>query len=251
MCATFRAAMRLVFLFCFAAAFLREANATLVKVDTELGSMTFQLYDDTRPITVTNFLNYVTSGRYDGTFAHRLSLNFVLQGGGYVYDNINVTEVPTDPPILNEAGLEPKYSNVLGTIAMAKLGNSPNSATSQWFINLKDNSANLDIQNGGFTVFGAIVDGMSVLDSFIAFTSQPEQRIVNTGSPFDELPVLNYSSGTLLNDNLIHTTWSVVVPEPAPTQLLGIAAASFFAARRIRNPLRRQQLPSPGGSAPR
>ena len=85
---------------------------------------------------------------------------------------------------------EPFISNIRGTIAMAKLGGDPNSATSQWFINLADNSANLDTQNGGFTVFGHVTgNGMSVADA-IAMLNR-----VNVGSPFDALPVRDYTSG--------------------------------------------------------
>src|SRR5581483_564104 len=101
--------------------------------------------------------NYITSNRFDNSIFHRLASGFVLQGGGFTFfndanGNGAIGEIITDPAVQNEFG----ESNVQGTIAMAKLGNDPNSATSQFFFNLANNSANLDNQNGGFTVFGRI-----------------------------------------------------------------------------------------------
>ncbi len=103
-----------------------------------------------------------------------------MQGGGYRFDlTWPATDIPANAAITNE----PEFSNVRGTIAMAKTS-QPNSATNEWFINLDDNSANLDVQNAGFTVFGEVVgNGMDVVDAIAAL-----QRF-NFGSPFNELPL--------------------------------------------------------------
>ena len=133
------------------------ANATIVEMQTDLGSITVHLYDQHTPITVENFLNYVADGSYDGTVIHRSVDNFVLQGGGYRFDSGSLVPIPTDPEINSEAGI----SNVRGTVALAKVGNRP-SGDSQWFINLKDNTT-LDHTSGGYTVFGKITEE-SMLD---------------------------------------------------------------------------------------
>jgi len=137
----------------------------------------------TTPTTATNFLGYVDRGDYDGSFIHRSIPNFVIQGGGFNESGGLVDAVTAGPPIENEPG----NSNVRGTLAMAKLGGDPDSATNQWFINLADNSANLDAQNGGFTVFGRVVgDGMSLVDTLAALPTYV------FSSPFNDLPLWNY-----------------------------------------------------------
>lgn len=143
-----------------------------------LGDVHVELFDNEKPITVANFLNLTRSGAYRFTFAHRLVPGFVIQGGGFRVENPNSDEiigpawenvgsVPHLGPIKNEYGFGQTYSNVFGTIAMAKLGGDPDSATSQWFFNLNDNASILDNQNGGFTVFGRVIgSGQEVLRQF-------------------------------------------------------------------------------------
>jgi len=131
---------------------------------TTLGTITIALNQEKAPITVANFLKYVRAGHYDGTVFHRVMPNFMIQGGGYTPE---LEERPTMPPIRNEArnGLR----NSRGTVAMART-NDPDSATSQFFINLKDNHA-LDFGIGpgaGYAVFGEVVDGMDVVDRIAA-----------------------------------------------------------------------------------
>jgi peptidyl-prolyl cis-trans isomerase A (cyclophilin A) len=128
--------------------------------DTSLGGgvTNVLLFDQTgagAPATVENFLNYVNDGDYVNSIIHRSVADFVVQGGGFTVENLEVEAIPTDAPVVNE--FSPDRSNLRGTIATAKLGNDPDSATSQWFFNLGDNSANLDNQNGGFTVFGEVL----------------------------------------------------------------------------------------------
>jgi len=139
------------------------------------------------PGTVANFINYVEDGDYVNSIIHRSVPNFVVQGGGFVIDeSLAIEPVPTDDPIENE--FSPERSNVEGTIAMAKLGGDPDSATSQWFFNLADNSENLDNQNGGFTVFGEL---LSATDAQVV-DAIAEVPIIDLsqqlGGAFDSIP---------------------------------------------------------------
>ena len=121
---------------------------TIVRVSTSIGDFSVELFDDSAPMTVENFLNYVGRNDYNGTYFHRVVDDFVAQGGAYRFQPyVGPVDVPTDPPITNEFNV----SNSRGTIAMAKLDGNPDSATNQWFINLADN-VNLDTLNGGFTL---------------------------------------------------------------------------------------------------
>ena len=172
------------------------AEATIVKFDSALGPINVRLYNSATPLTTANFLNYANGGDWVDTFIHRSVPGFVIQGGGFTYpsDAIGAKSVPQDPAVMNEPGI----SNLRGTIAMAKLSGNPNSATNQWFFNLSNNSANLDGQNGGFTVFGRVVgSGMTVVDAIAALPR------VNAGSPFDTLPLRNYTSGSIKKENLV------------------------------------------------
>ena len=158
--------LALVGAFSFASLFSFSSYATIVEVETSQGNFKINLHDETTPKTVENFLKYINDGDYNNTVVHRLVDNFIIQAGGYSFEgDFPLTAISTDPAVLNE----PIYSNVRGTIAMAKVGGEPHSATSQWFINYDNNSANLDLQNGGFTVFGEIIEGMDTLDSFESF----------------------------------------------------------------------------------
>ena len=153
-----------ILLLCLFSAFANTALAgTVVRVSTSIGDYSIELVDDIAPATVANFLNYVGRNDYNGTYIHRAVDFFVVQGGGYRFQPfVGPIDVPEDPPVTNEFSL----SNKRGTVAMAKIDGDPNSATSQWFVNLADNSANLDSNNGGFTVFGNVLgDGMTILDA--------------------------------------------------------------------------------------
>lgn len=162
-------------------AVMAKAEPT-VRLDTSMGVIEITLRPDVAPIHVQNFLTYVNDGDYDNSFFHRSLNGFILQGGGFKFFDQIFSFVPTDQPIVNEFSL----SNVRGTVAMAKVGGDPDSATSQWFINLADNSANLDFQNEGFTVFGEVTAGMDVADAIAALP------IVNYGSPIGSaLPMRN------------------------------------------------------------
>ncbi len=173
---------------------LMDINGTQVRVTTTLGVMNLEMFDGRTPLTVQNFVRYIQANSYANSFWHRSVPGFIIQTGGFTFVNNATGTVPTFPPVQNEFGI----SNTRGTVAMAKLGGDPNSATSQWFVNLADNSANLDGQNGGFTVFGRVIEGgMTVADAIAALP------IFNAGSPFDSLPLRNYTSGTIVAANLI------------------------------------------------
>lgn len=185
------------------AAMPTAANATIVRVETVIGDFDINLYDNTTPATVTNFLRYVENGDYTDAIFHRSVANFIVQSGGFRTDlNAQVTEVPENPAVANE----PVYSNVRGTIAMAKLENDPNSATNQWFINLANNAANLDGQNGGFTVFGEVTGtGMDVVEAVAAlptFAFEP---------PFEALPLQDFSSTDFTNGLAVDNNHLIIV----------------------------------------
>lgn len=154
-------------------------GGTLVNFNTTVGSLTrtiqVDLFDDVTPQTVANFLRYVNANRYVDIIAHRLEPGFVIQGGGFNTADFEADPLPFEPahiPTFPSPQNEFQISNGrAGTIAMAKRGGDPNSATSEWFFNLGDNAANLDNQNGGFTVFGWTVgDGMSIVNSIAGLT---------------------------------------------------------------------------------
>lgn len=164
----------------------QTALATTVQFQTVMGDFEVNLYDETTPKTVANFLAYVESEAYNMTFIHRSVPDFILQGGGYIYDEEEekAVAIKAEDPVSNE----PVWSNRRGTIAMAKMGGDANSATSEWFFNLDNNHQNLDVQNGGFTVFGEVVgDGMDVLD---AIADLPRY---NLGGVYKNLPLRNYT----------------------------------------------------------
>ncbi len=139
---------------------------TIVRVSTSVGDYSIELLDESAPLTVANFLGYVDRNDFNGTYLHRVVDNFVVQGGAYRFKLFEgPIDIPVGEPVVNEFGA----SNVRGTVAMAKVDGDPDSATNQWFVNLADNSANLDESNGGFTVFGTVLgDGMAVLDAIDA-----------------------------------------------------------------------------------
>ena len=133
-------------------------------IQTPLGNIPLELYPNTAPQTVANFRAYADGGDWNGALIHRSVPSFVIQGGGFREVSGAYQTIPTDPPVPNE----PCLSNTTGTIAMARVGGQPNSATSQWFVNLANNTS-LDSVDGGFTAFGRVVgNGMSVAQQIAA-----------------------------------------------------------------------------------
>jgi cyclophilin family peptidyl-prolyl cis-trans isomerase len=194
--------------------------ANTVRLTTVLGTIDITLYDQQTPITVDNFLRYIDSGAYIPNdpnfpvpapiFFNRAVPGFVIQSGGYVS-----AQDPTQPPVIlpgpvtafspipNEA--RPDLHNVRGTIAMAKLPDDPDSATSQWFINLIDNSGpptNLDTENGGYTVFGTVsAAGMTTADAIGALPNYDASLLF--GLAFAQLPLRDFASELPRLKNLV------------------------------------------------
>ncbi len=141
----------------------KAADNPRVVMETSLGTMVIELYPEKAPVTVKNFLNYVDAGFYDGTIFHRVIPGFVIQGGGF---DAKMEKKSNNPPIKNEAanGLR----NLRATLSMARTSDI-NSATSQFFINLKNNS-NLDHNSNsfGYAVFAKVVKGVGTIDKIAA-----------------------------------------------------------------------------------
>ena len=174
----------LIFILLFTASVITTVvqAGTIVRVSTSVGDYSIELLDDIAPATVLNFLNYVNRNDYNGTFLHRVVDNFVAQGGAYRFQPfVGPIDIRTDPPVINEFSV----SNTRGTVAMAKIAGNPNSATNQWFVNLTDNSANLDFNNGGFTVFGNVLgDGMALLDEIDSLPTLTPGQLVPSAPYF-------------------------------------------------------------------
>jgi peptidyl-prolyl cis-trans isomerase A (cyclophilin A) len=186
-----------------------KGTAPVARVTTSLGAISVQMDPTHAPLTVANFFAYANSAAWDGTFIHRnakFSDNspFVIQGGGFKVKADNTLDfVGENAAVTNEPGV----SNTRGTIAMAKKSGDPNSATNQWFFNEQDNGgpstpAQLDTQNGGFTVFGHITNasGLAVMDSIGALTNK-DLRTNGDSTPatdptvaMDDTPLINPSA---------------------------------------------------------
>ena len=149
----------------------------MIRFETTLGDFTIELFDKEAPQSVANFLRYIDDGFFDGTIFHRIVPGFVIQGGGFTED---MAQKRTQPPVKNEA--DNGLKNKRGTLSMART-NDINSATSQFFVNLKDNDF-LDHSraNFGYAVFARVTAGMDVVDKIAA---------VKTGKHrgFDDVPV--------------------------------------------------------------
>lgn len=167
------------------------STVSVVRMQTTMGLIDIQLYDAATPLTAANFLSYVNSGAFNQSFFHRSVPGFIIQGGGYFLKNNALSPVVSGPSVANE--FSTSRSNLRGTIAMAKVSGDPNSATSGWFFNLADNSANLDNQNGGFTVFGQVINqSLPVIDAIAALplAGNVFKNIANCQSPLTSLPEL-------------------------------------------------------------
>ena len=202
-----------------------NVHSTVVEIRTSLGTIEVNLFDNTTPETVANFLSYANSGAYASSVVHRSVSNFIVQGGGFQYtgpvavNSFSLDSISTGTPVAND----PKLSNMRGTIAMAKTSN-PDSATSQWFINLSNNANSLDVATnaGGFTVFGQVVgDGMLVVDAIAALT------LLNGGGAFGELPIRSYSQADVDNEVPITDDNLVVISDIVVTDASADSAANL------------------------
>ena len=135
----------------------------MIVFEPTLGNFTVEFHEKEAPLSVANFLKYVDDGFFDGTIFHRIVPGFVIQGGGFTPD---MEQKRTQPPVKNEA--DNGLKNERGTLSMART-NDVNSATSQFFVNLKDNDF-LDHKRGnfGYAVFARVTEGMQVIDQIAA-----------------------------------------------------------------------------------
>ena len=196
------------------------AMADTVLIETPQGNIEIELLTEDAPNTVANFLRYIDSGKYTKSFVHRSIPGFVIQGGGFTFNGSNPSGIIPFEQIDNEF----KVSNTRGTVAMAKIGGQPDSATGQWFINLADNSSSLDSDNnpdndsdsdgdnGGYTVFARVIgDGMAVADAI------SELVVVNADGAFTDLPTINFNPDNfILEENLVMTAVSKKDVTPGP-----------------------------------
>ena len=178
----------------FAAANLALAQAApKVKFATSAGDFVVEVYPDKAPKTVENFLQYVKDKHYDGTIFHRVINNFMVQGGGF---DAGYQQKPTRAPVTHEGrqAMEKGLRNVTGTLAMART-NDPQSATAQFFINVKDNAfLDPNVQAFGYTVFGKVVSGMDVVNTI---KTTPTGAGGPFGSDVPKTPIL-INSATLV-----------------------------------------------------
>ncbi len=217
----------------FLAAMPAQAQNTMVRLHTTQGPIDLKLLDPEAPLTVANFLAYVRGGDYTNVFFHRSvrlpapSLApFVIQAGAFKWTEAGCCpQVPTRGKVRNE--FSATRSNLRGTVAMAKVGGDPDSATSQWFVNLGDNSVNLDNQNGGFTVFARVTaPGMTTADLIAALP------VVNAGTNFSELPVFDWKPGTAYQQsNVVRLTAVTEFPQDQTSsdRIFNFLEASFTA----------------------
>jgi cyclophilin family peptidyl-prolyl cis-trans isomerase len=140
----------------------KETTPVIVRLETSMGNIDIELNQEKAPVSVANFLEYVDKGHYNGTIFHRVIPNFMVQGGGF---DDTMTQKPTGQGIKNE--WQNGLKNTRGTVAMARLGGNPDSATAQFFINVVDN-ASLDRaqpDGAGYAVFGKVIEGMDIADA--------------------------------------------------------------------------------------
>jgi cyclophilin family peptidyl-prolyl cis-trans isomerase len=173
-----RRKMLFMALFCFILSFISCGKKTVpnpvVILNTNIGDIELTLDANKAPVSVENFVKYVNEGFYDSTIIHRVVPRFVVQGGGY--DTL-LKEKPTHEPIKNESGNG--LSNIRGSLAMAR-SNAPNSATSQFYINLKDNT---QLDEMKYAVFGQVTGGLAVVDSIAA------RETNDIGGAFTNFPI--------------------------------------------------------------
>jgi cyclophilin family peptidyl-prolyl cis-trans isomerase len=172
----------------------KKSGSPRVEMKTNKGKVVIELNAEKAPISTKNFLSYVEKKHYDGTVFHRVISDFMIQGGGFKVAGASLEELETGEGIKNEStnGL----SNTRGTIAMART-NDPDSATAQFYINVKDNTF-LDSQSGrpGYAVFGKVVEGMDVVDKIKSVTTGKKVVKARNGkslmdAPFTDVPLEN------------------------------------------------------------
>ena len=169
---------------------IQAAPKAIVQIETNMGNIVVELNHQRAPATVKNFLYYVKKKFYNGTIFHRVIPNFMIQGGGF---DVGLLKKTTRSPIRNEGrnGL----TNSVGTIAMARTSD-PDSATSQFYINTKENrSLNASFKKDGYTVFGSVIEGMDIV---LKISDVPTEKIMGIGDNVPSKPII-IKSITVLN----------------------------------------------------
>ncbi len=198
---------------------------TNYKTDLVPNKFYLQLYDQETTninevsITATNFLSYVNDGSYQNTIIHRLVPNFVIQSGGFTKPSSPSSVIEGQPNIIASKGTiinEPLNSNVMGTIAMAKVPDEADSATSQWFINILNNT-HLDTQNGGFSAFGHLLgDG---IENPILLNDQKIYSVTYQDFSLNELPLVNLSGDNIIRTDNYFSIHDISVVDDRPSQI--------------------------------
>ena len=160
----------------------RPSNEVII--ETNMGNMVVQLTPERTPATVDNFLRYVDEKFYDGTVFHRVIKGFMIQGGGFTKD---LRQKQTHKPIRNEA--QQGMNNTRGTLAMART-QAPDSATSQFFINLVDNQRlDYPAYGGGYAVFGKVIEGMDIVDKIANVPAAPSR--ISEAQPLQPVEIIS------------------------------------------------------------
>jgi cyclophilin family peptidyl-prolyl cis-trans isomerase len=184
------------------------AQATMVRIYTNLGPIDLALMDASAPISVQNFLAYTQNAAYDGTFVHRSVPGFVVQGGGYaLLANGSAPHITTRSPIALEYSAS--RPNIRGSVAMARTSDL-NSATSEWFVNLVDNTTTLGPANGG----GYAVFGQATVPSMVTVDAIAKLPTINAGGAFGTLPVVSTPVTNVKNENLVVVSSARALPKP-------------------------------------
>ena len=210
-------ALCVFFWVCSLLAPLGSQAGTFAQFRTPLGNLDVELYDDEKPVTVRNFLRYLQPGGYtNDMIIHRWDVGFVIQGGAFFTADrhqatAGIASIKPFDAITNEYSVGRTYSNTYGTLAMARVEGSTNSATSQWFFNLKDNSF-LDRVDGGFTVFGHVLRGTNLLNLFQ--TTNGTVSTLKLASPLNQLPVFKVPA---TYEDLLYVDITLLDVRVAPT----------------------------------
>ena len=195
---------------------LSGVTGPVVRMATVLGNIDVEVLTTETPLNAANFLNYVNSGEYNGTFIHRSVSGFVIQGGGYY-----VTSSGEVPHIAVNAAVTGEHvrSNTVGTLALA-LSTGPDTGTSEWFFNLADNTQLDGTDDGGpFTVFARVIEGDMTTVNDIAALPVVDLSTALNNAALNTVPVVNYTSGNGVSpSNLVYLNDAVVIPMVPPTE---------------------------------
>lgn len=182
-----------------------------------IGTLRIELFDQDKPVTTRNFINYIFNGGYSNSFIHRSLTNFVVQGGSLQLITFSggsqaIAPVPEETAVTNELTVGRVLSNLRGTIALAHYDGETNNGTCHWFINLADN-AWLDAAdtNHAYTVFGRVVSGLELLDKMNPGTNANTVTMLDMGGYLTELPVRQgATAGSVTYNDLLTTTYRIV-----------------------------------------